>query len=271
MDETEGPDDTEGNEDGDREGGSMIIVLLKLKKKLDGTIDESELDTDLVMTFKVVGYFEFGMYDFDSKIVYIHQDNANDLLGMEWEESTEVEMAFDKPFKALEKSEELQQKYPEYNFIPWQKKHMSYFETVQKEKVMISFVLFFIMGGAAIGVAACLFSLVLQKVKEIGVLKATGVTPLSIVMIFLIQGSFIGITGSIIGFGAGLLALHFRNDIFKILWSDEYFLKEIPALIDYQEVSLILAGSIIICILGALLPAIFAASIKPTTALHSDN
>ncbi|NQZ60399.1 MAG: ABC transporter permease, partial [Lentisphaeraceae bacterium] len=131
----------------------------------------------------------------------------------------------------------------------------------------------FIMGGAAIGVAACLFSLVIQKTKEIGILKATGASPLSIILVFLSQGTFIGFFGSVLGFVGGYIALEYRETIAHTLgaWDPElYKLKNIPKHIDWNgDVPLILIGSLIICVVAALVPAIVAACVNPVKALQS--
>ena len=245
--------------------------LLNFNEQINST--NRVVETNQTLTLTIVGFFSYGYSNVDNNFIYIHIDDANDMVNINWGEAKEIETAIPNPFKALNLTRELAKKkyLQNYDLIPWQTKHKDYYQTVQREKALITFTLFFIMIGSAIGIAATLFSLIIQKTKEIGILKSLGVSRKQIVTIFLFQGSFIGISGSFIGLILGLIILKFRNEIFRSLWSPKaYFLQDIPSLIMKEELSIIILIACIICILGALIPAIFAALIKPIHALNSD-
>lgn len=255
-----------------------------------------ETPLDLAKEVIVSGIYHFGYIEIDKRFIYLHQDTANELLDMDWGTSQSLNLQIaDKPkssenrtffeelfrdenpgFKAREVAEQLSQD-PDFKglyFTPWEKQNESFTNMIKKEKGMMTFVLFFIMSGAAVGVATCIFSLVLQKTREIGILKATGASPMSIIIIFMSQGIFIGALGSLLGFIGGILILYFRNPIAKIMgvWdANLHFLDSVPVLLKPGDTTLILVGSLVICIVSSVFPALVAASVKATTALHTDN
>ena len=134
------------------------------------------------------------------------------------------------------------------------------------------FVLFFIVIGAALGVAACLFSMVIQKTQEIGILKATGVTPLSIIFVFICQGTILGSIGVGLGLIGGFITLAYRKEVanaFGFWDATLYRLESVPAYYDLTDITIISLGTIIICTLASSIPAFIAASVNPVKALQS--
>ena len=223
--------------------------------------------------FIIAGYFDFQIAELSKNVIFMHQDSANELMVMNWGDALQIEVALEDPEQAEAVANEMRvdPKLGGMYFTPWYKKN-AFVERIRREKALLTFVLCFIMGGAAIGVAACLFSLVIQKTKEIGILKATGASPLSIIVVFLSQGTFIGVLGSVLGLLGGRVALKYREVIAETLgaWDAElYKLKSIPMHIDANDVNLIFWGSIIICVTAALVPAIVAACVNPVKALQS--
>ena len=239
----------------------------------------TKVSTSPAKEFIISGVFEFGLSEIDDNLVFLHIDSANDMLGMEWGAAQGMDLNIPQPEKALDFCRDTLREDPVLNqywcqFIPWQMKRKAFFDMVAKEKSMMSLCLFFIMGGAAIGVAACLFTLVLQKTREIGILKAVGVSPVSILFIFSGQGCVIGVLGSLLGFGGGMTVLHYREQVVKVLgnWNQQfYFLKEVPCYVDPRDVAMILGGSIVICLVSSLLPALVAVAVDPVKALNAND
>ena len=191
-------------------------------------------------------------------------------------QATQIELALENPHEAVEISEKLQNDdlFARLNITPWQYQHnvTNLYRWVNDQKAMMTFVLFFIVIGAAIGVAACLFSLVIQKTKEIGILKATGVKPGAIIAVFLFMGGFLGSVGAALGLGGGLLTLTYRENVTKIfgLWDNElYKLEKVPVYYDFSDISAILIITVLICLLASTVPAILAAAVHPVKALQS--
>ncbi|MCM8536676.1 MAG: FtsX-like permease family protein [Lentisphaeraceae bacterium] len=265
-------------ETGIKAGDEILLHSPEKYKKMLEQQSNGETDRVYINTakkFKVAGYFSLGSSKIDKNFIIMHQDSANELLSLNWGDATEIEMTLKDPKTSIDFINNVLRKDNNligYHFIPWQNESDGIYNRIQREKALMMFVLFFIMGGAAIGVAACIFSLVIQKTKEIGILKATGANPLSIIVIFLSQGAFIGILGSLIGFGGGLLVLRYREYVAKFLgaWDKElYRLDHVPMYLDPNDINMIFWGSIIICIVASIIPAIIAACVNPVKALHS--
>ena len=227
--------------------------------------------------FKIAGYYNVSFANrIDQQFIIMHQDTANELLSMNWGDSLTLEMKLEEPYisKALIKKFQNDPILKDFKFMPWQEMSNGVYLRIRQEKKQIAFVLFLIMGATGIGIGACIFSLVIQKTKDIGILKATGVTPGSIILIFLGQGAFIGILGSSLGFAIGLAALEYRTKVAEFLGkfdSNIGNLKNIPMFLDPSDIQMILWGAISICLLAAIVPAVIAASINPVKALHSGN
>jgi lipoprotein-releasing system permease protein len=145
------------------------------------------------------------------------------------------------------------------------------------EKNVMFYLLFFIMIVAALCILSALITFVVQKTREIGMLKALGARDLQVGLVFLSQGALVGALGDLAGFGLGMLALTYRNQFlhfmnkltgFQLFPADIYGFTELPALIVPRDVILICGSAWIVCILGGLIPAWRAGRLKPVEALR---
>jgi lipoprotein-releasing system permease protein len=222
----------------------------------------------------IAGFYVVKARKIDQELIIMHQDTANEMLDMHWGDALNIDIKLEDPDhpEPFLKSFENDEKLKGYTFTPWKEQSNGIYLRIVQEKVQMTFVLFLIMAATGIGIGACIFSLVIQKTRDIGILKATGANPMTIVLIFLSQGAFIGILGSLIGFGIGLTALEYRAKIAQFLgqWDEGLKrLESVPMYLDPSDIQLILWGSISICLLAATVPAIIAASINPVKALQS--
>ena len=142
---------------------------------------------------------------------------------------------------------------------------------------MMFFLLIFIVLVAAFSIANTLITSIYQKTREIGMLKALGMTDRSVTLVFVLQGFFIGLIGSVGGVITGSLVIAFRNDILRIasrITGSElfpkrfYYFSDLPAMIVPEDVIFIVVSSVLLCTLGALLPALRAARMDPADALR---
>jgi lipoprotein-releasing system permease protein len=145
------------------------------------------------------------------------------------------------------------------------------------EKNVMFYLLFFIVIVAALCILSAQITFVVQKTREIGMLKALGATNLQISGVFLSQSAIIGVLGVLAGYGLGILALAYRNEFLHFMnrltgWelfpAKIYGFSELPAIIDARDIAVICGSSFIICILGGVLPAIRAGRLKPVEALR---
>ncbi len=159
----------------------------------------------------------------------------------------------------------------------WTEQHAQLFATVQNELEMMYFVLFIIVLVAAFCVMNTMITVTVQKRREIGIIAALGTRVSQIMWVFLIQGMIVGLLGAITGFGAGMMVVHWRNQIRagitmmtgrEIFDSSIYGLIEIPAKVVSQDVGIICIGAFLLCTLAALVPAFLAARTEPAVALR---
>lgn len=227
-------------------------------------------------TFKIAGFYSTLQRRFKQNLIVMHQDTANELLSLDWGEALGIEMKLTVPEEApatitLFENDPILNKY---EFTSWHDAYNGFYKRVRQEKLQMTFVSFLIMLAAGVAIGACIFSLIIQKTKDIGILKATGVTPGSIIFIFMGQGLFIGILGTGLGFLISLAVLKYRAAIASFLgqfYEGMSLLQQVPFKLDPTDIKIILWGSVTICLLSAIIPAIIAASIKPVKALQSGN
>ena len=242
-----------------------------LKNQVDGKIKRINMNS--AKEFRIAGFYNVKYSKIDKEFIVMHQDSANEMLSLDWGAAKALEINLNDPMQAESYIEKMKEdpKLKDYKFIPWQDKSDGIFKRIKQEKLQMSFVLFLIMGAAGVGIGACIFSLVVQKTKEIGILKSTGVSPFSVVLIFLSQGLFIGVLGSSLGFLTGITVLEYRTSIAGFLGKFDEGLKElqrVPMYLDPSDINLILCGAISICLIASMVPAIIAASINPVKALQ---
>jgi len=159
----------------------------------------------------------------------------------------------------------------------WMEQNSGILNALIVEKNVMFYLLFFIVLVAALCILSAQITFVVQKTREIGMLKALGASNLQISGIFLSQSAIIGIIGVLCGFGLGMLALTYRNAFlhfmnratgFELFPAAVYGFGELPALIMPRDVAIICISSFIICIVGGVLPAIRAGRLKPVEALR---
>jgi lipoprotein-releasing system permease protein len=145
------------------------------------------------------------------------------------------------------------------------------------EKNVMFYLLFFIMIVAALCILSALITFVVQKTREIGMLKALGATNLQISGLFLSQSGFVGVVGVVFGFAWGRMALAYRNEVlfflrrvtgFELFPAKIYMFSELPALIVPGDIMLICGSALLICVLGGVIPAWRAGRLKPVEALR---
>ena len=166
---------------------------------------------------------------------------------------------------------------PEYAVVGWEEANRNFLEVLEVEKLMMFFLLIFIVLVAAFSITNTLITSIYQKTRELGLLKALGCTDRSVMHIFVLQGFLVGVIGSISGTILGYIVIIFRQDIinFVSMVSGQelfpkkfYFFDQLPAQIVPSDVAVIVICSIVLCTVGALLPAIRAARLQPSEALR---
>jgi lipoprotein-releasing system permease protein len=258
---------------GDRVAIYSPNELKKMKEHQGKSNEEAVLPDD----YTVTGIFDVGYYDYNYSIAVTSLENAQELYDLGDSVHGLMVMLRD-PYQAPAVSNELASVLgPGYTITTWMQENRAILGAVGVEKNVMFYLLFFIVIVAALCILSAQITFVVQKTREIGMLKALGATNLQISGVFLTQSAIIGVLGVLAGYGLGILALTYRNQFlhfmnhwtgFELFPASIYGFSELPAIIDVRDIVLICGSSFIICILGGVLPAWRAGRLKPVEALR---
>ncbi|HEV2694759.1 MAG TPA: ABC transporter permease [Verrucomicrobiae bacterium] len=248
----------------------------EIKKMLDA-YNHNEHVVSSPADFEVRGIFSMGYYEFDAHVIVTSIENAQELYDLQDDVHGALVMLND-PYQAPQVKTELEKSLGDnYNVATWMEQSSDLLSAIEVEKNVMFYLLFFIVLVAALCILSAQITFVIQKTREIGMLKALGATKLQISGIFLFQSAIIGIIGVTSGFGLGMLAVIYRNGFLHFLRSATgleifpasiYGFNDLPALIMPNDVAIICISSFVICVLGGLLPAWRAGRLKPVEALR---
>ncbi len=219
--------------------------------------------------FRVVDRFESGMYEFDGTLAFIRLDDAQKLLRMHHAIS-----AIDIRLKDLDRvdavSRELARRLGSgYTIENWKQINRNLFSALRLEKTVMFIILALIILVAAFNIAGSLVMMVMEKRKDIAILKTMGATARSIGRIFVIKGLMIGAVGTGLGTTAGLaLCVLLKRTNFVQLPSDVYYISRLPVNLQATDVLLIAACALLICFAATVYPARQAAAIDPVEAIR---
>lgn len=222
-----------------------------------------------VRQFRVAGIFEVGMFEYDSNLVLTDVKEAQDFFDM-GDAVTGVQLKLADIYKASVVRERVQKilGFPLYT-KDWMQMNRNLFSALKLEKFAMFIILILIILVASFNIVSTLIMNVIEKKREIAILKAMGATDRGVMNIFMIQGLFIGVLGTIIGVASGYLLCYVLNtyQIIK-LPADVYYLSHLPVktkLTDFLVVSL---SAVTISFLSTIYPAWQAARISPVEPLR---
>jgi len=230
-----------------------------------------------IKLFKVVGFFESGMFEYDSNLAFISIYSAQKFFSMKGKVSG-IEIRVEDIEQADQVAAEIQQSlgFP-YYARDWMQMNKNLFSALRLEKIVMFIILILIILVAAFNIVSTLFMVVMEKNKEIAILKSMGASRSSIMKIFSYHGLIIGIVGTAVGCVGGFTVVPnlneivgFIEDLFGITAfpSDVYYLDKIPSDIQYFDSFLIVVFSIVICFLASLYPAWRASRLDPVEGLR---
>jgi lipoprotein-releasing system permease protein len=217
---------------------------------------------------KVVGTFSLGLYEFDTSYAFVSLPVAARLFDKGGPDM--IELRLDDIYRAPDVSAQLaRQLGDQYVVEDWASMNKSLFSALWLEKMAISITIGLIVMVAALNIVASLILLVMEKSRDIAILKTMGATAKSVMTIFMLQGLIIGVVGTTIGAGGGWLVAHVL-DTYRLLHlpMDVYQVSYVPFTIQRLDFTLIVGAAIAICFLATLYPARQAAKLDPAEALR---
>ncbi|MEQ1246692.1 lipoprotein-releasing ABC transporter permease subunit [Acinetobacter soli] len=224
--------------------------------------------------FKIVGIFSIGA-EVDSMMGYIALNDASTLLRLP-DGAQGIRLKLDNIFAAPQVADDIVKTLPS-NFYAsnWTYTHGNLFSAIQMEKAMVSLLLFLIVLVAAFNIVSSLVMVVTDKKSDIAILRTLGASPATITKIFMVQGTVIGVIGTIAG---AILGVVFASSVSNIIdWFntalglhlfDAYFINYLPSYLRWQDVALIVSVSLLLSFLATIYPALRAAKIQPAEALR---
>ena len=219
--------------------------------------------------FTVAGLFTSGMYEYDGSLAYVPLSAAQRLLRLDGA-VTGIEIRLDDIYSAdrIGKAISDQLGFP-YWTRDWMQMNRNLFSALKLEKTVMFIILVLIVLVAAFNIASTLIMMVMEKTKDIAIMKAMGATNRSIRRIFVFNGMIIGAVGTVLGVCLGFLAC-FLLDRYKFieLPGDVYYITTLPVRLDTLDVVLIAAAALVICFLATLYPARQASRMDPVEAIR---
>ncbi|MFZ5562521.1 MAG: lipoprotein-releasing ABC transporter permease subunit [Thermodesulfobacteriota bacterium] len=223
-----------------------------------------------VKRFEVTGIFEAGMHEYDSAFSYIHLAEAQKILHMD-NSVGGIEIRVKDIYKADVIGDQIVSRlggYP-YHVRDWMSMNRNLFSALKLEKTVMFIILTLIILVAAFNIASSLIMIVMNKKREIGILKAMGATRKSIKRIFVVEGMIIGGAGTLLGVCFGVVAcLLLKRYQFIDLPDDVYYITTLPVQLDWTDGLLIALAALAICYLATLYPASQASRVDPVEAIR---
>jgi lipoprotein-releasing system permease protein len=233
--------------------------------------------------FTLVGLFQIGMYEYDAGLALIHMDDAARLYRMGNNVSgvrLKLKDLFEAPAIAATMTDQLNRRlnpYGNYFVTDWTQQHANFFRAVQMEKRVMFIILTLIVAVAAFNIVSTLVMAVTDKRADIAIMRTFGASPASIMKIFIIQGAFIGVIGTVLGAIFGILIalnidtiIPFIEHLFNVqfLAKDVYYISDLPSDLVWSDVITIVAVSFILSLLATIYPSYKASRINPAEALR---
>jgi lipoprotein-releasing system permease protein len=219
--------------------------------------------------FKVVGYFETGMYEYDGSLAFMNLTDAQSLAHLKGAASA-VEMRVENIYqsKAIGKAI-LSRLGPAYRFQDWIKLNKNLFAALKLEKAAMFVTLTLIILVATFSITSSLVMMVMEKTKDIAIFRTIGATERSIQKLFVYQGMFIGIIGTAAGvlIGTTLCYLQVKYHLVT-LPGDVYYITVLPVDLKLIDVVLVAGSALLICFLATLYPARQASQLNPVEAIR---
>jgi lipoprotein-releasing system permease protein len=229
--------------------------------------------------FVVSGIYRVGMYEFDRRLGFINLEDSQKLYRMR-DSVTGVRLAVTELFEAPAIVREVALEYDSVVLVSdWTRQHVNFFRSIQITKSILFVILMLVIAVAAFNIVSTLVMVVKDKQADIAILRTIGARPLSILKIFITQGSVVGVVGTAAGVFFGvLISLNLESIVslvetifgIKLLAADVYFISDLPAELQVSDVIRIASIALVLALVSTIYPAWVASRTAPAEALRYD-
>jgi lipoprotein-releasing system permease protein len=229
--------------------------------------------------FTVSGIYRVGMYEFDRRLAFININDAQKLFRKR-DSVTGVRLAVTDIYAAADIVRRVALQHGDMVLVSdWTRRHVNFFRSIQITKSILFVILLLVIAVAAFNIVSTLVMVVKDKQADIAILRTVGARPSSILKIFITQGSIVGIAGTLVGVGLGILLAQNLESIIgffeaafgiKFLAADVYFISDLPSDLRYGDVVRIAIIALALALVSTLYPAWVAAKTAPAEALRYD-
>ena len=229
--------------------------------------------------FTVSGIYRVGMYEFDRRLAFIHLADAQRLYQMRGQ-VTGVRLSVSEIYASPEIVREVARTHGELVLVSdWTRRHVNFFRSIQITKSILFVILLMVVAVAAFNIVSTLVMVVKDKQADIAILRTIGAQPGSILRIFITQGTIVGVVGTLVGVGLGvLIAVNLETIVgflesalgIKFLAADVYFISDLPSELQLGDVVKIGSIAFVLALVSTLYPAWVAARTAPAEALRYD-
>jgi lipoprotein-releasing system permease protein len=268
------------NEDEEMAGGIVIGVLLadRLGVGLNDTMTLTvprqvwspfQPVPAVDKNFRITGIFYTGLFEYDSNLVYVDRDVLQEAIAQKGVVNG-IEVKVSDIFGVDKIAERLKERlgYP-YLIQTWKETNRSLFYALRIEKITMFIILVLIVFVAALNIASSLIMTVIEKTRDIGILRSLGATRGAIRRIFIFEGSIVGILGTVIGVIIGVaLAIVLRDYVHIGLPKDVYYIDRLPVVLSVRDILIISGASVLISILATIYPSFRASRLDPVEAIR---
>ena len=252
-------------------GDSVTVLVPEARSTPVGVVPQMK-------RFTVAGLFEAGMQEYDLQMAVIHMADAQRLLRM-GEGVTGVRLKLTDMFEAWSVARDLADRIGEfYRVRDWARDHANFFRAIQMEKSVMAVILSLIVAVAAFNLVSSLIMLVTDKQADIAILRTLGFSPGSVMAVFVVQGTVIGVVGILAGAVGGIaLTLNLSHVMrfierllgFELMPADVYYITgDLPTELRPENILWIVSIAFVMCMLATLYPAWRASRTDPAAALR---
>ncbi len=220
-------------------------------------------------TYRVVDLFDSGMYEYDASLAYVSLEEAQDFLGMK-DRVTGLEVRVENVDRSDEVASTLEKElgYPFWT-KDWKLMNRSLFAALKLEKITMFVILTMIVLVGALNIISTLVMVVMEKTRDMAILRAMGATARSIMAVFMLQGLLVGVVGTLAGLASGLGICHLLAKYrFITLPADVYYISTLPVRVEAWDVTFVALAAVGISFLATIYPSWYAARLNPVEALR---